>query len=69
MFDKKKFKAQVILSGKTLQEVADLLGVNIATLYRKMNGESDFYRNEIQLLCESLNIKNPAEIFFAEKIT
>lgn len=68
MFDKKKFKAQIILAGKTLQEVADLLGVNLATLYRKMNGESDFYRSEIQILCKELNISNPKEIFFADKI-
>ncbi|MPN24509.1 hypothetical protein SDC9_171908 [bioreactor metagenome] len=69
MFDKKKFKARLILSGKTLQEVADILGINLATLYRKMNGESDFYRNEMQILCKELKIDNPAEIFFAEKIT
>ena len=66
MFDKNKFKVQLILSGKTLQDVADILGVNLATLYRKMNGKSDFYRNEIQLLCQGLDIKNPIEIFFAE---
>lgn len=65
MFDKNKFKAQVLLSGKTLTEVADILGINLTTLYRKMNGESDFYRNEIQMLCEKLDIKNPSEIFFA----
>ena len=69
MFDKKKFKAQVILSGKSLQEVAGILGINVATLYRKMNGESDFYRNEIHLLCEKLDIENPSEIFFADKVT
>ncbi|AKL96661.1 hypothetical protein CACET_c32170 [Clostridium aceticum] len=69
MFDKKKFRAQVLLSGKSLKDIADLLDINLTTLYRKMNGESDFYRNEIQLLCEHLDIKNPTEIFFAEKIT
>lgn len=69
MFDKNKFKIQLLLNNLKLPEIAELLGVNLVTLYRKMNGESDFYRNEIQLLCEILNIENPAEIFFAEEVT
>lgn len=69
MFDKNKFKVQLLLNNRKLSEIADLLGINLVTLYRKMNGESDFYRNEIQLLCEILNIENPAEIFFAEEVT
>lgn len=69
MFNKNKFKAQVILSGKTLSDVANILGINLVTLYRKMNGESDFYRNEIQILCEFLKIENPSEIFFAKEVT
>lgn len=69
MFDKNKFKVQLLLNNRKLPEIADLLGVNLVTLYRKMNGESDFYRNEIQLLCEILNIENPVEIFFAEEVT
>lgn len=69
MFDKNKFKIQLLLNNRKLPEIAELLGVNLVTLYRKMNGESDFYRNEIQLLCEILNIENPAEIFFAEEVT
>lgn len=69
MFDKQKFRAILILSGKSISDVAKYLGINEATLYRKMNGTSDFYRNEIQLLCDYLNIENPKEIFFAEKLT
>jgi hypothetical protein len=67
MFDKRKFKALLILSEKTIKEVAELLNINEVTLYRKMNGTSDFYRSEIQTLCDHLNIENPAEIFFAKK--
>ena len=68
MFDKKRFRFQLILCGKTIKETADALSINEATLYRKINGESDFYRNEIQILCEFLSIENPNEIFFASKI-
>ena len=68
MFDEIKFKRAVEDSGKSLQDIADLLGINLATLYRKMNGTSDFFRNEIYIICEELNLKDPIEIFFANKI-
>lgn len=69
MFDKKLFKASVVLAGFTLRQVAVELNIDEATLYRKMNGESDFYRREIQQLCSLLRIKDPAAIFFASEIT
>lgn len=68
MFDKKRFKAAVVLAGLTLRQVAIELNIDEATLYRKMNGESDFYRREIQQLCDILEIKNPADIFFAQEL-
>lgn len=69
MFDKRRFKAQVILSGKTMPEIASRLNINVATLYRKMSGVSDFYRAEIQVICECLGIEDPNEIFFSKKVT
>lgn len=69
MFDEKRFKAEVVLSGLTLRQVAASLGIDEATLYRKMNGKSDFYRKEIQKLCEILSIEDPTAIFFARDIT
>lgn len=68
-FDKKRFKACVVLVGLTLRQVAAALSIDEATLYRKMNGDSDFYRREIQQLCNLLKIDNPAHIFFANKLT
>lgn len=56
MFNKRLFKAQVVLKGKTLRAVAKELGIDEATLYRKMNGESDFFREEIQTICPFLCI-------------
>lgn len=63
MFDKKQFKVAVMLAGLTLRQVAAALNIDEATLYRKMNGESDFYRREIQQLCSILKIENPSAIF------
>lgn len=68
MFDQKKFKVLLVMKGKTMQNIADLLGINQTTLYRKVNGSSDFYRREIQAICEYLDISDPSEIFFAKEI-
>ena len=69
MFDKIKFKIQVLKSGKSMQEIASMLGINQATLYRKINGTSDFLRSEIQRLNDYLDIADPDDIFFAKEIT
>lgn len=48
MFNKNAFRAKVVGAGMTLAEVAGQIGINPATLGRKMSGESDFTRAEIQ---------------------
>ncbi len=65
MFNEKLFKMKIKEKGFTLKEIASFLNIDTSTLYRKMNGESDFYRNEIQKLCNLLEFENPVEIFFA----
>lgn len=65
MFNRSKFRALVIEQGLTMEIIAQELGINQATLYRKMNGESDFYRWEIQSICTLLDVSSPKEIFFA----
>lgn len=67
MFDKNKLKAKIVEKGFTLEQIAQKLGINPATIYRKMAMESDFTRNEIALLKESLDltIEDINTIFFA----
>ena len=69
MFNEAKFKAAVIGSGKTLKDVAVALDISTVTLYRKMSGDSDFYRAEIEKCCKFLNIDNMSDVFFAQKVT
>lgn len=69
MFDLKKFNAALALKGKKYTDVAEWLGISVVTVYRKTNGNSDFYRNEIIIICEKLEIENPTEIFFAKELT
>lgn len=67
MFNKNKFKYFVAEKDKTLGEVSDYLGINPATLTRKMNGESDFTRSEIQAisLYLGLSVTEVVDIFFS----
>ncbi len=67
LFNKNKFKASVIEVGLTICDIAKFLSINPATLYRKMNGTSDFTLNEIQMIKSklSLDMEKVKEIFFA----
>lgn len=69
MFDKRKFMAQLILAGKTTKDIAAILGINISTLYRKIDNDGSFTRKEISTLMPVLGIADPCEIFFAEELT
>lgn len=68
MFDKNKFKYSVMVKGKNLKQIASMLNINNVTLWRKMNGESEFSREEIQVIKDALNLTQSEafEIFFAD---
>lgn len=64
MFDKNKFKAQMVLVGITSKKLSEYLNINVSTLYRKINNNGNFTRSEINKIIEILKIDNPQEIFF-----
>ena len=69
MFDKNKFNAAIVAKGEKLGDAARIMGINKATLYRKVTGKSDFYRHEMETFCTHYDIEKPDEIFFAKNIT
>lgn len=71
MFDEPLFRYMVNRRQLSLADVAGRMGVNEATLYRKMKGKSDFTRAEIQNLKNILDMSNDEslKVFFAEKLT
>ena len=66
MINKAKLRYHLEISQVSQDELANALGVNPTTLYRKMNGLNDFYRHEILLIKEKLDLSTDEmnDIFF-----
>lgn len=66
MFSKNRFKSKCVEHGLKAVEVARIMKISPTTLYRKLSGESDFTRSEIQAFKERLGLSadEVAYIFF-----
>jgi len=60
--------SRMVEKGISNDKLAQELGINQATLYRKKSGASDFYRKEIRTIKRVLNLsdKDIDLIFFGE---
>lgn len=67
----KMLNEKIQQSGLSGIELATILKIDEATLYRKKNGTSDFYRREIQVMKSVLNLTNEEvdKNFFEEYLT
>ena len=67
MFKKNEFRAAMVRKELTIVDIAKALDIDPATLSRKISGQSDFYRNEIEKLCKLLDLsaEEILKIFFA----
>lgn len=61
-----KFKRWLGGNGLTYKDVAQLLGLSIATVSSKINGQSDFSLSEIQMIKKHYHLDS--EIFFADPV-
>ena len=59
-----KFKGWLRTNGLTYKSVAELLGVSVATVSAKVNGNSDFLLSEIQVIKKHYKLDN--DIFFTD---
>lgn len=66
MFNKNRFNAQLALIGMSKGELAQRMGINESTLYRKINDNGRFDREEIRELIAIMQIdpKDVDAIFF-----
>ena len=56
MFDRTLFKAQMVIAGVSMDDLARAIGVNESTMYRKLLDDGRFTRNEIVTLTKVLKI-------------
>ncbi len=68
MIDERKLRAKLIENGVTVAELSKAIGINEVTYYRKVNGLSDFYRNELSIIKSVLGLSSNEfeNIFFAQ---
>ena len=63
------FKSQLALKGLTLNELAKKIGISRSAMYRKLNGKSEFTRQEIIDIMAAFGADDPTEIFFKDKVS
>lgn len=70
MYNERKFKAKLVEAGLTVEKLAEIIGINQATLYRKIAGKSEFTRIEMQVIQKALHLSREdlCSIFFAEAL-
>lgn len=61
MIDTRKVKARMVLLGLTQPDVANALGINVATFNAKLNGTRRIYLDEYIKLCEILQLNTAEE--------
>lgn len=71
MFQKNEFKAMLARKEVSNEDVAKALNISVAAVYRKVNGQSDFYRSEIEEIRKLLDLtpEDVLNIFFAKQLT
>lgn len=65
MVDTNALRGVIAMNNKSQTDVAKMLGITPKTFYLRMQ-KKVFGSDEIQIMIEQLDIKNPMEIFFAK---
>lgn len=70
MTNREKLKGKIVENGLTQEQLADMLGITIATFNYKVNNKSEFKASEIKKLAEVFHLTDEEvnAIFFADKV-
>ena len=68
MFNKVEFEVAMLRKGVKRQELAKVLGIDVSTLYRKLENNGDFDSSQISIFMDYLDIDDPNPIFFAKDL-
>ena len=69
LLNRNLFLASIKEIGYSTNEVAKLLGISKATLYRKINGNSEFSHSEINNLRNVISEEKIRAIFFSNGVS
>ena len=69
MFDKKEFDIELVRNEMNMSDLAIAIDIHPSTMYRKVEDNGDFTREEIEKITERLHLDSPMKIFFAKKLT
>ncbi len=63
-------KAKMVQQGFSAKQVAEMMGCSLGSFYRKMNGDSEFTRDEIYRFCKGcgLSERELIYIFFGQDL-
>ncbi len=67
--DKQALLDKMKEKGVTITSMYGALGISRSAFYRKCNGKSEFTLKEITQMMTLLEINDPSEIFFSEKVS
>lgn len=69
--NERELRAIIVREGKRIPDVAKAIGINKATLYKKLRGKNDFTQSEIVKISNLLKL-SPEQIlfiFFGQKVS
>lgn len=71
MFNENLFRKKLIDLNISIRELSKIIGINEATLHRKIKGITDFSRNEMSIIKLKLMMNSDEfeSIFFANELT
>ncbi|MEE1137295.1 MAG: DUF739 family protein [Acutalibacteraceae bacterium] len=70
MYNDKILKGKIVEKGKSRSDMASVLGIDISTLSKKLNGTTEWKRSEMQIIRNylGLTLEESESIFFAEEL-
>lgn len=67
--NKELLRYEMARHGISVDEMTQRLGISRSAFWKKCTGVSEFKQSEIAKIIEILDLKNPADIFFAGEVS
>ncbi len=68
MFNRTEFDVAMIRKHAKYSDLAKALDIHISTLYRKLENNGDFDRQQIATIMDFLDVDDPNPIFFEKEL-